>query len=487
LKRPDLVRSAASPVISRPRIPLQDRIPFPEKLTFSIGASTDYVVSGLVLGTLWLPYFNIGLGINPAILGVMLMVLQGWNAMIDPIFGNVSDNLRTRWGRRRPLMAVGAVMTAALFPLLWRPPAQFDESEKVVYLIVVGLIFFTAFSCWAMPYYALQLELTPNYDERTRLAAWMTLIAKFNVLLSGWAMAIISGSWFSDAGGTPDIVRGMKASSWFIAVFILVAGLLPVCFVRERYYETEARHQQRDPFWQSLRESARSRPLWGLVGIMFFLVLGTVSVASLGQYLNIYYVCHGRLAESSILWGWKSTVLMITGIACIWPWMWLGEKFDKKTIVAVMMGASMTGHLLNYWCMTPAMPYLQLIPSVFESAAVSAVWLFLPSMKGDVADYDELGTSRRREGAINAFFSWFFKAAMTCSMGLGGLLLDLTGFDVKLAAGQPEEVLQRMFAYYLFLPLIIWGLGLLCVWLYPLNRQKMAALRTCLENRRGVV
>jgi GPH family glycoside/pentoside/hexuronide:cation symporter len=470
------------------KVPEKDRIPFSQKIAFSTGASTDYIAAGMTLGVLWMPYFNIGFGISPTKLGMILMILQGWNAIIDPITGNISDNTRTRWGRRRPFMVAGSIMVALLYPFLWRLPEQAGETGQVIYLITMGILFFTAFSCWAMPYYGMQLELTPNYDERTHLNAWTTLIGKLSLLLSGWMMAIISGPWFVDSvTGKPDIVRGLKTSSWYIAALILVMGLLPALFVQERYYEAETKHQKKTPFWQSIRESGTSRPLWTLIGIMFFLVVGSSAVGSLGQYLNIYYVCHGKLAESFIIAGWKSTVLTVTGIACIPLWTWLGEKFDKKAVVGAMLAASMTGHLLNYWCMTPVAPYLQLIPSVFESAAISAVWLFLPSMKGDIADYDELNTTRRREGAINAFFSWFFKAAMTCSLGLGGWVLDLAGFNVKLQTEQPIEVLREMMLLYLALPIVIWGIGLVFVWLYPLDRHRMKEVRMTLETRRGMI
>lgn len=64
--------------------------------------------------------------------------------------------------------------------------------------------------------------------------------------------------------------------------------------------------------------------------------------------------------------------------------------------------------------MRPEHPYLQIVPGVFESCALAAVWMFFPSIKADVADHDELSTGRRREGSLNAFFSWFIKAALTC-------------------------------------------------------------------------
>ncbi len=357
----------------------------------------------------------------------------------------------------------------------------------VVYLLVMGVLFYTCFSCWAMPYYSMQLELTPNYDERTRLNAWSAVFGKFTSLCGAWAMALLSSSWFANpATGAPDIVHGMKVCSWFVAGAILVVGLLPALFVQERYY-SEARHQARDPFWQSIRESARCRPLWMLIGISFFLVVGSTSIGTLAQYLNIYYVNHGDLAKASVIVGVKGTLLVVTGLLCIPVYTWLGERYDKKQVVGFMIGLTMFGQVLNVFLMTPAHPWLQIIPGFFESSAISAIWLFLPSMKADAADYDELKTMRRREGALNAFYSWFIKAALTCSMGLGGWVLEFSGFDVKLAHEQPAAVLHTMLALYVILPVVIWGIALIFVWRYPLNRAEMSAIRLALEERRGAV
>lgn len=473
---------------SSAHIAASDRIPLGQKLAFGAGNCTDYFATGMTIGVLWMPYFNIGLGIDPARLGFVLMILQAWNAILDPVMGNLSDNARTRWGRRRPFMLVGAVLTAAISPWIWRPPVAWGENAMIAYLIIVGMVFYAAFSCWAMAYYGLQLELTPNYDERTRLTAWITFFSKISGLLGGWALAIFSGPLFANPEtGKPDIVNGLKSCSWYIAVLILIVGLLPALFVKERYYEAETRHQARDPFWQSIRESSRCRPLWLLIGLSFFLVVGSTSVGTLGQYVNIYYVCHGDIAIASVIAGWKSTVLVATGILCIPLYTWLGERYDKKFVVGLMLGGSMFGHLLNYFMMTPAHPYLQIIPGIFESCAIAAVWLFVPSMKADIADFDELKTSRRREGALNAFYSWFIKAALTCSMGLGGLVLTISGFNIKHAEAQPAEVVHTMLLLYVVIPILIWGIGLIFVWCYPLTRSEMGEIRARLETKRGAL
>src|SRR3954465_13380621 len=95
-----------------------DRIPTFQKLMFSCGVNMDYVATGL-LASLWMPFFNIGMGLTPVTLGVIMMILRAWDAISDPLVGNISDNARTRWGRRRPFMFVASITTAGLIPLFW--------------------------------------------------------------------------------------------------------------------------------------------------------------------------------------------------------------------------------------------------------------------------------------------------------------------------------------------------------------------------------
>lgn len=469
------------------KIPTHERVPMLEKMTFSAGNITVYLATFLVTGVLWMPFFNIGLGISPITLGIILMVLRGWDAISDPIIGNLSDNIRTPWGRRKPLIFIGAILTGAVYPFLFNTPSGLSEQGLIAYLIGIGILFFTCFTIWSMPYYSLQLELTPNYDERTRISAWMTLFGKLSSMTGGWALAIIAGPWFiSELTGKPDIVQGMKTCSWFIGLLIMGIGILPAIFVRERYYEADISNKAKEPFWQSMRESATCAPLWGLIAVSFFIVLGTTSTAGLNQYVNIYFISHGDVGSAAIILGWRQTIIVIMSIALLPVWTWLGERFDKKAMVISMLLFSIFGHLLNLICLRPDMPYLQLIPAVFESAALSSIWLYLPSMKADVADYDELKTHRRREGSLNAFYSWFIKVSMTAAMGLGAFVLEITGFDATVET-QADGVVDRMFIYYVILPIAIWGIGIACLTLYPLTRKSMASIRQELEDLRGAV
>lgn len=462
-----------------------ERIPLLRKLLFGLGCGNDYLSGTLVTSILWMPVFNLGLGMSPSVLGAILMFFQIWSALVVPVAGYLSDNLTTRWGRRRPVIVVSAIVVAAVFPFLWHLPMRFSEAERIAYLVVVGVIFSTASTVWTTAYYAFQLELTPNYDERTRIAGWLAIFSKVAQLAGGWVLALVTGPWFTDpTTGRPDIVTGVRVTSWFVAGIILLTGIIPGLVLPERVIHRKVAPAERQRLWGNLKECANNLPLWLLVGASFFLVIASVAVANLWQYLNIYLVNGGDLAGGTVVSGWRSTAIFGLAIACVPLWAWLSERFDKRQVTLAMVIAGLVGHALNYFFIRAGHPYLQLVPTLLEAAAISAVWMFLPSMRADLVDYDELITGRRREGMLNAFSTWFNKIAFMISAGISGVVLTWSGFSAK-AANQPPAVLAHMKLLYIAIPLVMLGSALAFLWFYPLGRERMAAIRAELEARRG--
>ncbi len=499
------------------RISPEDRIPLRQKLAFAFGVNMDIFCTSLTLGTLWLPVFNIGLGMSPILLSAVQVIFRIWDAITDPIMGNISDNARTKWGRRRPFIFIGGIATALVYPLFWHMPAEWGDTGRAVALTAIGLLFFTTYTVWSMPYYALQLELTPSYDERTRLAAWGSAFAKVGYLIMGWIFALVllmgmlamndpkafegkgelarsflewvqpAATWLANPlAGENAAVVGMRVVGWILCLAMLVVSLSPALFVKERYYQAEAKRQPKTPFLTSLRESLHCKPLWQLIGMTFFLLIGNVSVSGLSMYVNFYYVCEGDLVRGATIAGWKSTVVIVTGFLSIPLLTKLSERFDKRLITLTMLGFIIVGHVANYVLMTPEHPYWQIFSGVVESIGISAIWLFMPAMKADVVDWDEYHTARRREGSLNAFYSWFVKAALTISVGLGGAVLEWSGFDASLPAQDPA-VIHRMFHTFLWLPIGFWIISVAFAWYYPLSRSVASKIRGELEQRRGKV
>lgn len=470
-----------------PGIKAEDKVPAIQKVAYSGGYCIEYLATGLTASVLWLPFFNIGLGFSPAILATIMVGLRVLDAFLDPVIGNLSDNTRTRWGRRRPFVLVGTLVTAASYLALWHVPGVEESEFSVLILACSGGLLYTAFTIFTVPFESLRMELTPDYDERTRLSAWVAVAGKCVYFAGGWVLAIASSSYFSNTeSGEADLVSGMRTLSWFIAGLIVVLGVTASFVVKERYYLTTAVKQSSDPFLRSICESLSCRPLWNLIGIGCFIGMGISVSNTVGQYVNIYYINGGDKETAFIISGWKSTFVMIFGFVGIPLWTKLSEYFDKKTIVFFMLLGSSVGHLLNLVCLQPSMPYLQLVPAVFEMGALGGIWMFLPSMKADVADYDEQTTFKRREGSLNAVSSWFGKAGIVLGAGMGGWVIQLAGFDVSLES-QSVESLNRLRWLFIALPIVAWGLSLFCIGKYPLTRTRLKSIRDELESRRGKV
>src|SRR5258707_165905 len=131
------------------------------------------------------PIYSIALKMDPLLLAVALAVPRVVGAILDPLAGAASDNARTRWGRRRPFILCGAVIGALLLPLIWTPPAP-TQIGRCIYLMVILSLYAAATSVFSVPYGALGIQLTTNYDERTRVMAWRGYVQTAGTFGSAW-------------------------------------------------------------------------------------------------------------------------------------------------------------------------------------------------------------------------------------------------------------------------------------------------------------
>ena len=172
---------------------------------------------------------NLGLGMNPALVGLLGAIPRFTDALTDPMMGYISDNTRSRWGRRRPYILVGAIGSGLIFALLWQLPAGASQTYYFVYFLVGSILFYVPYTIFATPWVALGYELTPDYHERTRLMGVQNFIGQLAYVVSPWFL------WFmKQETYFPDLRAGGAGLALIIGVFVVVVGVLPASFVKSR-------------------------------------------------------------------------------------------------------------------------------------------------------------------------------------------------------------------------------------------------------------
>ena len=213
----------------------EDRIPVFQKFIYSMGSMANDSQAAWI-GQM-VAVLILGLGINPALVGLIGFVPRVFDGILDPIIGFSSDNARTKYGRRKPFIFWGAIVAGICYMLMFQ---LFPENGKTFngwYFLIFQIIFFGAFTCYSIPWLALGYELTPDYHERTALQGWSRIMAQIPWLISPWCWAILyNKNWFPNPEtGDADPVLGARRISIVIGLIIIVGGVLPAIFNKEHF------------------------------------------------------------------------------------------------------------------------------------------------------------------------------------------------------------------------------------------------------------
>ena len=471
-----------------------DRIPVHQKLVYGLGAFVNNLLAAASGGMMIV--LNLGLGMNPALVGLLGALPRLTDAFTDPIMGYISDNTRTRWGRRRPYIFVGAILSGLTFALLWHLPEGRSESFYFWYFLIGSIIFYLAYTVFATPWVALGYELTPDYHERTRLMGVQNFMGQLAYVVAPWFLLFMQNRAIFD-----DMVDGAAGLAVIIAVVVAVVGVLPALFLRERFRDlavAEVReHRAADTgsalvrnlsgFFRGCAVTLRSKPFVKLCVATFLVFNGFMLVSSFQFYVIIYYVFGGDTVRGAEYAGWAGTVQSLATFCVIALVTWLGTRIGKKRVFHLAIGVSMIGYALKWVCYDPTNPWLVVAPAPLLAFGLGGLFTVMPSMIADVVDLDELQTHERREGMYGSIFWWVVKLGMAAALAAGGLLLNATGFDVALAGNQSEHTITMMRLCDALLPFVASGIAIWVIATFPITEQRAHEVRLQLEARRGKV
>jgi Na+/melibiose symporter-like transporter len=466
------------------------RLPLGTRIGYGTGAVAVATKDAAVVHFLAFYYTQV-VGLPGWLYGLSAFVAQTVDALIDPVLGTLSDNSRTRWGRRHPWMAASALPIGAGFLLLFAPPSEAPQWATFLWITLVQTFLRSLLSVFSIPHTTLGAELSTDYEERTRIASWRTLLAWIvGILLPAWAYTavfvrtpdsdgrLVSGNyefyaWASAIAATGAIVITCR-STW---------RLIPSLPVPKAKRKLDLLDPVRD-----VRDALRNRNFrWIFLGTLA-IGASTGLTTILGTYTWAYFWEFSTdQAAALTLFSLAPTVFAFLALR---P---LGGRFEKKPLTLWCMGIVIVNSLWWYGGRlldvlpangTGAVFALAFVHQFVVVAAV-VIWSSLaPSMIADVADEHEVETGERKEGVFFAALAFAIKVPTGLGQALGGVLV---GWVAIPALAQPGTVsADALFRLGLAAGPIVAASFLVPLYLFKrfdLTRARHAELRRALDER----
>lgn len=464
-----------------------DRVPFWRKASYGTGM-LGYALLIQVFMQFYNPVFNDVLGLSPVLIGWVIFIARIWDAVTDPLMGSISDNTVSRWGRRRPWIALGAVVCAISFVAIWWFPRGQSDTFYFGWLLCTSLAFYLAFTIYSVPYIALGMELSPDYHERTSVMTMRTVIEQFGFFIVSSLYVLISLETFTDRA------EGMRYNSLWVAAIIVVVILCPAFFAREhpslaslngRVGQT-AVQRKKIPLWLSIKETLSCWPFLNLGLITVISYFGVITVSSLNYYVMTYHLFDGSKGVDA------GKLLTITGY-CIpistmvaLPLMnLLSRRVGKRHALMVAFALTIVGAILRWPLYTPENPYLAIIPTILFGVGTAGAYLFINAMIPEAVDASELQSGERREGMFSAVYGWTYKLGAALAILLSGYVLKWTGFDTALQGNQSPDTIFWLRFSFSWIAAAAMFLTTLLVMTYPITEKKAYELRRQLAARKA--
>jgi len=403
----------------------EDRISWPRLIAYGSGGIIPialFNIAGQLMGLIG----NIGLGLSAFWLGVIMIFPRLWDAVSDPVMGHLSDNTRTRWGRRRPYIFVGGLLVAISFAGMWWVPDGIGEWGQLAFILGGLLIFFTACTLFEIPHGALGMEMSKDPHERTRLFSSKSFFGNLFAMGTPWLLFFAGLEIVRGTGGT--LVDGMRYVSLFIAVIMLPLIVWWFFGTREPGYAS-TQNQERTQFWANMQVAIRNKTFLCLVLIIFTLAMGFNFVGLFNYYISIYYLYGGDQYAAGALLGINGMVWAVTGLLAVFPLNWISPRIGKRQTLMLAISLMCIAQLSKIVCYNPENPYLVIIPTVLLSMGMLMFFTLGASMVGDICDEDELNTGTRSEGSYYSVYWWFIKMGTAFASFVTGALLVATQFN----------------------------------------------------------
>ena len=464
----------------------EDRVPLGQKIAFGIGMLGNQMFPAAL--SIFMVILVKGLGMSPLLWGLLFFLPRLVDAVSDPIMGYISDNTRSRWGRRRPYIFIGSIITGLSYIAMWQVYPENSELYNFTYFLLVSIVFYLGLTIFATPYVAMAYETSNDYHERTRLMAVAQWIGQ-------WAWVIVP--WFWVIIYDPEIFDSPTAAARELSVWVglscLALTMVPAIFcktqpVRDEDLNELSRAKLSENLGlliQGFKEAFQCVPFRRLCIATFFVFNAFNTVAGFSFFIIVYYMFNGDAGAAGTWPAWFGTLgALSTSFLVIPAITYLSQKFGKKITFLLSQSISLVGYIMFWWCFNPENPMLMFLPLPLFAFGIGSLFTMMMSMTADVCDLNELTTGTRREGVFGAIYWWMVKFGFAIAGLLSGLILTVVGFDQSVAA-QSTETLEGLKLAYILVPITGTLVAMWVMFKYDISEQRAHEIRLQLDERRA--
>jgi GPH family glycoside/pentoside/hexuronide:cation symporter len=405
-------------------------------------------------------------------MGALILIARLADALSDPLVGVISDRTRTRFGRRRPYIALGSIALAVLLATLYTPPHG-SQALVTAWFGASIILLSLAWTVVDVPWESLGPEITHGYDERTALFSLREGMTIAGTVLAAASPLIIEQAFSLTDSPADQRAKFMIFGIVFVPLTILFCWLC-AAYIKEPASSPAPEAIERRQFWKNWCETFSNRPFKVLLLAYAVAAIGANLPATLILYY-VQYVLGGTNTEVFLL------LYVVSGILFLPFWLWVSRRFDKKrawiAAMLVNVGAFVgvfflgRGDLAAYGALT-----------VVSGTGFGAALALPVAMQADVIDYDELLYGSRREGRFIGVWSIVRKGASALGMGLALPILDFLGYSP--GQEQNEDVILALRVLYCLVPTICSFGAILIALAYPLSRERHLQVLDSIKLRR---
>ena len=401
-------------------------------------------------------------GLGTAVVGVLFLGAKIVDMIAAPLWGLFMDSYETRWGRRRPWLALSVpILMLAIF-LAFIPPAN----ATGLYLFLTLSLLYIGWDAWTISHTAWALELSRDYDRRSRITALLQVLVIVGGLLAGLVPAVM------ERVASPTYEEKAAAIGWFLIVLMPITAVICLLSAPER----------KVPNRPHLGFRRGAAILFG--NLTLFRLLVTNALLTFSTYfvqgLFFFFVAYTLNLENRA--AFILMFLVIGGLIGLQVWIKLSQSWSKHR--ALQMAVT-TGAIAPLLLIVLPPEQIAMTVAVFVMVGLNtSANEFLPrAMMADICDQDHLQSGSERMGLYYSMLQLSSKLASGLAIFIGFSFLTMFGFDPALGSENAAEALQRLRYLIVALPIVAYGAVIAMMWRYPISRERQGEMRSLIEER----